>query len=59
MADELLKGRFIAALTALGASAGNDRLREALQWDEPTYTSVRDELFEDGIVTMGRGRGGI
>lgn len=58
MADQAQKDRFVAALTELGGSAGNGRLREALQWDEAVYNSVKDELAAEGIVTPGRGRGG-
>lgn len=58
MADQAQKDRFVAALTELGGSAGNGRLREALQWDEDVYNAVKDELVSEGIVTTGRGRGG-
>lgn len=52
------KERFLAALTELGGSAGNGRLREALRWDEAVYNSVKDELIAQGAVVPGRGRGG-
>lgn len=52
------KQKFVATLTELGGSAGNGRLREALQWDETTYNAVKDELVTEGTVTTGRGRGG-
>jgi len=58
MADHAQKDRFIAALTELGGSAGNGRLREALQWDEAVYNAVKNELVAEGVVTPGRGRGG-
>lgn len=58
MADQTQRDRFVAALTELGGSAGKGRLREVLQWDEATYTSVRDELVAEGVVATGRGRGG-
>ncbi|MER8975271.1 class I SAM-dependent DNA methyltransferase [Mesorhizobium sp. M0800] len=48
----------MAELAELGGSAGNGRLREALEWDETTYTAVRDELVAEGVVATGRGRGG-
>jgi type I restriction enzyme M protein len=57
MTDQAQKERFVTLLTELGGSAGNDRLREALQWDEATYNAVRDDLIGAGIVTAGRGRG--
>jgi type I restriction enzyme M protein len=58
MADQAQRDRFVAALTELGGSAGNGRLREALQWDEAAYNAVKDELVAEGVVTPGRGRGG-
>jgi type I restriction enzyme M protein len=58
MADQAQSERFIAALTELGGSAGNGRLREALAWDDATYEAVKAALIADGRVTPGRGRGG-
>ncbi|WP_420101232.1 type I restriction-modification system subunit M [Bosea sp. (in: a-proteobacteria)] len=58
MADQEQNDRFVAALTELGGSAGNGRLREALRWDEAVYNAVKDELVAEGVVTLGRGRGG-
>jgi type I restriction enzyme M protein len=58
MAEQAQKDKFVAALTELGGSAGNGRLREALQWDEEVYNAVKDELVAEGVVTPGRGRGG-
>jgi type I restriction enzyme M protein len=58
MADQAQKDRFIEALTELGGSAGNGRLREALQWDEATYNAAKEDLVAEGAITQGRGRGG-
>jgi type I restriction enzyme M protein len=58
MAEQAQKDKCVAALTELGGSAGNRRLREALQWDEAAYNAVKDELVAEGVVTPGRGRGG-
>ena len=58
MASQAKKDKFIAALTELGGSAGNGRLREALQWMEATYNAVKDDLLADGVIVLGRGRGG-
>jgi type I restriction enzyme M protein len=58
MADQAHKDRFVEALTELGGSAGNGRLREALQWDEATYNAVKEDLVAEGAITQGRGRGG-
>ena len=53
LADELL-----GALTALGGSAGNGRLRETLEWDEVSYEAVRADLLSRRLIVSGRGRGG-
>lgn len=58
MADQGQKDSFVAKLTELGGSAGNGRLRDALQWNEAVYSVVKDELVAEGAVTPGRGRGG-
>jgi type I restriction enzyme M protein len=58
MASQAKKDKFIAALTELGGSAGNGRLREALQWMEATYNAVKDDLLAEGTIVLGRGRGG-
>jgi type I restriction enzyme M protein len=58
VAAQAQKDRFTKALRALGGSAGNGRLREALGWDEVTYAAVKAALIRDGIATPGRGRGG-
>lgn len=58
MAGQARKDKFVAVLTELGGSAGNGRLREALQWQEATYNAVKDDLVADGIIIPGRGRGG-
>jgi len=53
LADELL-----GALTALGGSAGNGRLRETLEWDEASYEAVKADLLSRQLIVSGRGRGG-
>ena len=58
MADQKKTDKFIAALMHLGGSAGNGRLREALQWNETAYNTVKEELITKGLVVPGRGRGG-
>lgn len=50
--------RFLAMLKELGGTAGNVRLREALKWQEATYGAVKDKLVAEGLITLGRGRGG-
>ena len=58
MTDQAQKDRFVAALTALGGSAGNGKLRDALGWDEGTYDAVKQALIDDRAIVPGRGRGG-
>jgi type I restriction enzyme M protein len=58
MVDQVDKDRFLEALTQLGGSAGNVRLREALQWEEEVYVSIKDALVKSGAILTGRGRGG-
>ena len=60
-ATEALDGEldeFLGALTALGGSAGNVRLREVLEWDDAAYNSVKAALVNRGLIVPGRGRGG-
>lgn len=59
MADQARKNRFVEALTELSGSAGNGRLREALQWDEATYNAVKEDLVAEGAITQGRGGGSV
>jgi type I restriction enzyme M protein len=48
----------LGALTALGGSAGNGRLRETLEWDEASYEAVKADLLSRRLIVSGRGRGG-
>src|SRR5690554_3175461 len=53
-----LEQTFIDALRALGGSAGNQRLREALGWQEASYDQIKSSLVQAGLIVPGRGRGG-
>ena len=53
-----LADEFLGALTALGGSAGNGRLRETLEWDEARYEAVKGDLLSRRLIVPGRGRGG-
>lgn len=53
-----LNEKFLSALVSLGGSAGNQRLRESLGWQESTYDRVKAALIEAGRIVPGRGRGG-
>jgi type I restriction enzyme M protein len=52
-----LADEFLGALTALGGSAGNGRLRETLEWDEASYEAVKGDLLSRRLIVPGRGRG--
>jgi type I restriction enzyme M protein len=58
MPHQAKKDKFIATLKQLNGSAGNQRLRETIGWAESTYDSVKSALVEDGLIVLGRGRGG-
>ncbi len=58
MVRDVLRERFVETLKELGGSAGNGRLRELLGWKEETYWKVQTELVDEGVVSVGRGRGG-
>lgn len=45
-------------LEAMGGSSGNQRLREALGWQESTYDGIKQQLLDAGRIIPGRGRGG-
>jgi hypothetical protein len=45
-------------LGELGGSAGNKALRECLGWEEEKYFRIRQRLIEEGLVDIGRGKGG-
>lgn len=44
--NEQLIDRFITALESLNGSAGNQRLREALGWQESTYDRIKRLLLD-------------
>src|ERR1700677_2548139 len=58
MVDQTQREAFIAVLRNMGGSAGHGSLREALKWDEATYSAVKEDQVRAGAVTPGRGRGG-
>lgn len=50
--------RFLKALKSKGGSAGNVTLRKELGWDERRYWRTQGILFEDEVITRGKGKGG-
>ena len=56
--NDALHDEFLGALAALGASAGNGRLRETLEWDKASYEAVKSDWLGRRLIVPGRGRGG-
>jgi len=52
------KDRFIKLVPEDGSTVGNFTLKKSLGWDDDKYWSVRDELVSDGLISIGRGKGG-
>lgn len=52
------EGALLGLVPEDGSSMGNNRLRRELEWEEARYFEVRDRLVEEGILSVGRGRGG-
>ena len=44
--------RFIHTLESLGGSAGNQKLRDALGWQETTYDSIKQQLPAQGFISL-------
>jgi hypothetical protein len=53
-----LEEQMIGKLRELGGFSGNVSLRRELDWDESLYWPVRNRLYDRGLVTLGRGKGG-
>jgi len=58
-----MKQHLIETLTRLGGKATNKKLLELLMsaegaWDRTTYLQLRAELIAEGVIKLGRGRGG-
>jgi type I restriction enzyme M protein len=58
MTSEALRDRLLAKLEELGGSVGNGRLLAELGWQDGIYENVRAKLLAEGLIKMGRGRGG-
>ena len=50
--------RLLSVLRENGGKAGNQTLRQILDWDDATYEAVKERLVNSGRLTTGRGRGG-
>jgi hypothetical protein len=53
-----LEDQMVAKLREIGGFSGNVSLQRALGWEESLYWPVRNRLYDRGLVTLGRGRGG-
>ncbi|WP_394888442.1 type I restriction-modification system subunit M [Mesorhizobium sp. AaZ16] len=58
MVEQAQADAFLNALRKMRGSAGNGKLRQALNWDEVTYNAVKHDLLATGAIEAGRGRGG-
>lgn len=49
---------FLNELKECGGSAGNQKLRQRLGWEEEFHWRVQGRLIEEGRLVAGRGKGG-
>jgi len=49
---------FLALLKEWGGKSGNVSLRQGLGWEEDLYWSAQGQLIKEGLIGLGRGRGG-
>lgn len=49
---------FLEAVAASGGRVPNRTLQSSLSWSEDKYWRVHQQLFEEGLIEKGRGRGG-
>ena len=52
------KEKFIKLVPEDGSTVGNFSLKKDLGWDDEKYWNIRDELISDGMISVGRGKGG-
>ena len=58
MAGKTDKERLIEKIPQDGSFIGNVFLRKELKWDEKKYWEIRNELIDEDIIGIGRGKGG-
>ncbi len=58
MARPTDKSVFVQAVSALGGRASNRQLQVNLSWPEDKYWRIHQELFDEGAIEKGRGKGG-
>lgn len=59
LGKEDMREEFIATLTTqFNGQASNRLLLAALQWEKEFYLRIRQELVGEGVIKLGRGRGG-
>lgn len=58
MTGETDREKLLGALAAHGGTAGNQKLRTFVGWDEERYAAARDALLAKAVIVAGRGRRG-
>lgn len=53
-----LEKAFLAKLREVGGASGNVAMQRALGWGEDRYWPIRNRIQSQGLLTLGRGRGG-
>lgn len=58
-----MRKHFLDTLAFLGGKATNKKLLELLSgadgaWDKVTYNHIKNQLKAEGLIVLGRGRGG-
>ncbi len=52
------KDRFLDRVPTDGKTKGNFTLKNELGWEDDKYWSIRDELLAEGLISLGKGKGG-
>lgn len=56
--EEKMYDQLLRTLQALGGKASNKVLMARMEVDATTYVAMREAAKADGVISLGRGRGG-
>jgi len=56
--EEKVYDQMLRALEAFGGKATNKQLMMRLEVDAETYVAIKEAAKADGVIKLGRGRGG-